>query len=685
MVGLWFKKFRVDRTEFRGTMHEERLQLEMGEFRTELAMQILVKQSLLSGQDSTFDDDVDEPPVQDLALNVDQTMFMANLSSANPIYDEAGLTYDSDILSENYVVDSDAEYTSDSNIIPYEQYVKDNAEQVVQSNVSSMPNDALMMIINDMHDQAAQCISANEHNQVVNESLPIELARYKEQVEIYEKGQEDTLELAEITRKEMLKKMKSPLWVKNKFKIAPRLLKSELSCNFYPTETIVRRTDIFVFRSEANFRNDSNILRESKRLSLKMLQKIKKFLNKWKPRFSKMHDAYTVEQARKVELEAEISKLKHKIQKDDHIEMIKHFSNLEALDSQNIELTEHVTALQEQNERFRAENEKVKQHYKELYDSIKIRRAKTIKKTSSLLTKNEKLKAHLKGKVECITMNTIKPKVLALRVNHSTEASGPKPKSNIKNNRILPAKSDNKKKVEDHPRNNKYNLKQENRVDSSIGSKNEDDVDLLKGSYGSNLYTISVEDMMKFSPIFLLSKASKNKSWLWHRWLNYLNFDTINDLTRKDLVRGLPRLKFEKDHLCSACQLGKSKNVGISHQKSVPRTPQQNGIVERRNCTLVEAARTILIFSKALVFLWAEVVATACYTQNRSLIHTRHIKTPYELVHGKKPDLTFLRVFCAPCYPTNDNEDLRKLKAKADIGIFVGYAPNKKGYRIYNK
>ncbi|GKA97373.1 retrovirus-related pol polyprotein from transposon TNT 1-94 [Tanacetum coccineum] len=83
-----------------------------------------------------------------------------------------------------------------------------------------------------------------------------------------------------------------------------------------------------------------------------------------------------------------------------------------------------------------------------------------------------------------------------------------------------------------------------------------DGVELLKGSRGSNLYTISVEDMLKSSPICLLSKASKNKSWLWHQRLNYLNFGTINDLARKDLVRGLPRLKFEKDHLCSACQLG---------------------------------------------------------------------------------------------------------------------------------
>nr|GEU47990.1 integrase, catalytic region, zinc finger, CCHC-type, peptidase aspartic, catalytic [Tanacetum cinerariifolium] len=84
-------------------------------------------------------------------------------------------------------------------------------------------------------------------------------------------------------------------------------------------------------------------------------------------------------------------------------------------------------------------------------------------------------------------------------------------------------------------------------------------VDLIKGNHGTNLYTISIEDMMKSSPICLLYKASKNKSCLWHRRLNHLNFSTINDLGRKDLVRGLPRLKFEKDHLCLACQLGKSQ------------------------------------------------------------------------------------------------------------------------------
>ncbi|GJW84693.1 retrovirus-related pol polyprotein from transposon TNT 1-94 [Tanacetum coccineum] len=170
----------------------------------------------------------------------------------------------------------------------------------------------------------------------------------------------------------------------------------------------------------------------------------------------------------------------------------------------------------------------------------------------------------------------------------------------------------------------------------SCYGRDTDDVELIKGSHGSNLYTISVEDMMKSSPICLLSKASKNKSWLWHRHLNHLNFGTINDLARKDLVRSLPRLKFEKDHLCSACQLGKSKkhthkpkikntNLEVLNtlhidlcgpMRIVLRTLQQNDILKRQNRTLVEAVRTMLIFSKALMFLWAEAVATACYTQN---------------------------------------------------------------------
>ncbi|GJW55385.1 retrovirus-related pol polyprotein from transposon TNT 1-94 [Tanacetum coccineum] len=105
----------------------------------------------------------------------------------------------------------------------------------------------------------------------------------------------------------------------------------------------------------------------------------------------------------------------------------------------------------------------------------------------------------------------------------------------------------------------------------------------------------------------------------------------------------------------------------ISHQTYVARTPQQNGVVERQNQTLVEAARIMLIFSKAPLFMWAEAINTACYTQNHSLIRLRYNKTPYELMYDKKLDLSFLYVFGSLCYPTNDSEDLGKLNVKADI------------------
>nr|GFB27894.1 retrovirus-related Pol polyprotein from transposon TNT 1-94 [Tanacetum cinerariifolium] len=82
----------------------------------------------------------------------------------------------------------------------------------------------------------------------------------------------------------------------------------------------------------------------------------------------------------------------------------------------------------------------------------------------------------------------------------------------------------------------------------------------------------------------------------------------------------------------------------------------------------------MLIFSRAPLFLWAEAIATACFTQNRSIIHRRFNKTPYELINGKKLDISFLHVFGALCYPKNDREDIGKLGAKSDIGFFIGYS-----------
>ncbi|GJW68969.1 integrase, catalytic region, zinc finger, CCHC-type containing protein [Tanacetum coccineum] len=118
------------------------------------------------------------------------------------------------------------------------------------------------------------------------------------------------------------------------------------------------------------------------------------------------------------------------------------------------------------------------------------------------------------------------------------------------------------------------------------------------------------------------------------------------------------------------------EKVDISHETSVARSPQQNGVIERRNRTLIEATRTMLIYAKALLFLWAEEVATACYTQNRSIICLCHGKTPYELLHDKLHDLSFFHVSGALCYPTNDSENLGKLQPKADIGLMPNPPPS---------
>ncbi|GJT65369.1 retrovirus-related pol polyprotein from transposon TNT 1-94 [Tanacetum coccineum] len=103
--------------------------------------------------------------------------------------------------------------------------------------------------------------------------------------------------------------------------------------------------------------------------------------------------------------------------------------------------------------------------------------------------------------------------------------------------------------------------------------RNLEGVDLLSGSRGTNIYSLSIGDMMASSPIYLLSKATMTKSWLWHRHLSHLNFGAINHLARYGLVRGLPRLKFEKDHLCSACAMGKSKKQ--SHKAKSEDTNQE--------------------------------------------------------------------------------------------------------------
>ncbi|GJU96017.1 retrovirus-related pol polyprotein from transposon TNT 1-94 [Tanacetum coccineum] len=216
--------------------------------------------------------------------------------------------------------------------------------------------------------------------------------------------------------------------------------------------------------------------------------------------------------------------------------------------------------------------------------------------------------------------------------------------------------------------------------------------------------------------------------------LTLVNFDTINLISKYDIVTGLSKLKFVKDHLCSSCELGKAKRKsfktkttpsskrrskdetpevlidflklvqrglhaqvrtvrtdkgteflnktlhayfvqeGIEHQTSTARTPEQNGVVERRNRTLVEAARTMLSVAKVPLFFWAEAIATSCFTQNRSLVITRHEKTPYAIINDRKLSVKFFHNFGYLCYIVGDGENLDKMKEKGDACIFVGYS-----------
>ncbi|GJT77255.1 retrovirus-related pol polyprotein from transposon TNT 1-94 [Tanacetum coccineum] len=124
---------------------------------------------------------------------------------------------------------------------------------------------------------------------------------------------------------------------------------------------------------------------------------------------------------------------------------------------------------------------------------------------------------------------------------------------------------------------------------------------------------------------------------------------------------------------------------GIRHETSTARTPEQNGVVERRNRTLVEAARTMLSAAKVPLFFWAEAIATTCFTQNRSLVIPRHEKTPYHIINARKPSVKFFHIFGSLCYIVRDGENLDKMKEKGDACIFVGYSTQSKAYRVFNK
>nr|GEU65929.1 hypothetical protein [Tanacetum cinerariifolium] len=260
---------------------------------------------------------------------------------------------------------------------------------------------------------------------------------------------------------------------------------------------------------------------------------------------------------------------------------------------------------------------------------------------------------------------------------------------------------------------------------------NDENQILLRVHRQNNVYIINLKNIVPTGGLtYLFAKPTKDESKLWPKRLGHLNFKTINKLMKGNLVRGLPskslkminhvllvRKESNTEPLDETSGTLKSfitrvenlmnlkvkvircdnktefKNMemnqfcevkGIMRQYSVARTPQQNEVVKRRNRTLIEVARTMLVDSKMPTTFWAEAVNTACYVQNRVLVTKPHNKTPYELFHGRTPAISFLRPF--RCFVTilNTIDHLGKFDGKADEGFFIGYSLNSKAFRVFN-
>ncbi|GKC70347.1 putative ribonuclease H-like domain-containing protein, partial [Tanacetum coccineum] len=271
---------------------------------------------------------------------------------------------------------------------------------------------------------------------------------------------------------------------------------------------------------------------------------------------------------------------------------------------------------------------------------------------------------------------------------------------------------------------------------------------LLRVPRQSNMYSFDLKNVVPSGDLTcLFAKAIIDESKLWHRRLGHVNFKTMNKLMKGNLVRGLPSKIFENDHTCVACQKGKQHKAsladdfsrfswvfflaskdetsgilkrfitkienqlnhkvkvircdngtefknremnefcglkGIKREFSVARTPQQNGVAERKNMTLIEAARTMLADSLLPTVFWAEAVNTACYVLNRVLVTKPHNKTPYELIICRPPSISFMRPFGCSVTILNTRDPLGKFDRKAEEGFLVGYSVNSKAFRVFN-
>jgi hypothetical protein len=195
-------------------------------------------------------------------------------------------------------------------------------------------------------------------------------------------------------------------------------------------------------------------------------------------------------------------------------------------------------------------------------------------------------------------------------------------------------------------------------------------------SIGGNKYGfVIVDDFTRYTWVFFLNDKSDTfdilKSFL-KRIHN--EFDTIVKKVRSD--NGSEFKNTRVDELCD--------NYGIRHQFSPKYTPQSNGLVERKNRTLIDMARSMLSEYDVSQSFWAEAINTACYYSNRLYCHPLMEKTPYELLNGRKPNISYFRVFGCKCYILKKGTRLGKFDKKCDEGFLVGYSTTSKAYRVWN-
>nr|GEV90507.1 hypothetical protein [Tanacetum cinerariifolium] len=186
---------------------------------------------------------------------------------------------------------------------------------------------------------------------------------------------------------------------------------------------------------------------------------------------------------------------------------------------------------------------------------------------------------------------------------------------------------------------------------------------------------VVTDDYSRFSWVFFLATKDETSTIL-KTFITGIE-NQINHKVK--IIRSDNGTKFKNHDLNQLCRM-----KGIKREFSVARTPQQNGIAERKNRTLIEAARTMLVDSLLPIPFWAEAINTACYVQNRVLVTKPHNKTPYELLLGRTPSIGFMRPFGCPVTILNTLDPLGKFDGKADKEFLVGYSVSSKAFRVFN-